>query len=267
MHSLLFRIGPFAVRSYGLMLALAFFFGLWLAIKRAQRVGVKPSQMMDMSVWGIVVGITGARLTYVAFHWNQFSDNLISIINPFGPEGFGIAGLILYGGLIPGLAVGFLYMRWHQLPFWKTADAFAPSVALGIFLVRIGCFLNGCCFGKPSQLPWAMVFPHDSPAGSVFPHTPIHPTQLYSSVYGLIIFGLLLFLERFKKFDGFTFWLLLAFYAAARFSVDFVRYYENSMILFEIGKVPLLFNQGVCVILFVLAVTMLLLLRKRRISS
>lgn len=263
MHSLLFRVGPFAIRSYGLMLALAFFFGLWLAVKRAQRVGVEPSQMMDMSVWGIVTGIIGARLTYVAFHWGQYSDNPISIINPFGPEGFGISGLILYGGLIPALAVGFLYIRRHRLPFWRTADAFAPSIALGIFLVRMGCFLNGCCFGKPSQLPWAMGFPPDSPAGFVFPHTPIHPTQLYSSAYGLIIFGLLLFLERFRKSDGFTFWLLLAFYAVARFVVDSARYYENSMILFKIGKVPVLFNQGVCVLLFVLAVAMLLVLSKR----
>jgi phosphatidylglycerol:prolipoprotein diacylglycerol transferase len=249
------------------MLALAFFFGLWLAVKRAQRVGVEPSQMMDMSVWGIVTGIIGARLTYVAFHWGQYSDNPISIINPFGPEGFGISGLILYGGLIPALAVGFLYIRRHRLPFWRTADAFAPSIASGIFLVRMGCFLNGCCFGKPSQLPWAMGFPPDSPAGFVFPHTPIHPTQLYSSAYGLIIFGLLLFLERFKKFDGFTFWLLLAFYAVTRFLVDFARYYENSMILFRIGKVPVLFNQGICVLLFILAGTMLLVLRKKSLSS
>lgn len=263
MHPLLFKIGPFAVSSYGLMLSLAFFFGLWLAIKRAQRAGVTPNQMTDMSVWGIVVGIAGARLAYVVFHWNEFSSNPLSIINPFGPEGFGIAGLIFYGGLIPALAVGFLYIWRHKLPFWKTTDAFAPSIALGIFLVRIGCFFYGCCFGTPSELPWTVVFPPNSPAGSFFPHTHIHPTQLYSSGYGLIILGLLFFLERFKKFDGFTFWLLIAFYAVARFSVDFFRYYENSMVLFRIGKVPVLFNQGICVLLFAFAVTMFLLLRKK----
>ena len=148
------------------------------------------------------------------------------------------------------------------MPVWRVGDAIAPAIALGIFFTRIGCFLNGCCFGKPGGVPWAMVFPRSSAAGTMFPNTPIHPTQLYSSLYGLAIFGILLFLERFKRFDGFTFWSFVLLYSVARFGVDFVRYYEESMTLFHAGDVGISLNQGISVGFFVLGWTMLFVLRR-----
>ncbi|HID94572.1 MAG TPA: prolipoprotein diacylglyceryl transferase [Candidatus Latescibacteria bacterium] len=268
MRPVLFRIGTFPVHSYGLMLALALLLGLWLAVRRGRKAGIPSDKMMDVSVYGIIVGILGARLLYVVFHWHEFSTDPLSIINPFGPGRFGIAGLILYGGLITGLVFTFFYFWKQGIPLWKGFDVLAPSVALGIFFVRIGCYLNGCCFGEPSHLPWSVVFPKSSPAGWVFPDTSIHPTQLYSALYGMAIFGSLLYFERFKRFDGFTFWLFIMLYSVARFLIDFLRYYEDNMVILRIGETPILFNQGISMLSFLVAAIMLLRLnRSQRIRA
>lgn len=153
------------------------------------------------------------------------------------------------------------------MPVWRVGDAIAPAVAFGIFLTRIGCFLTGCCFGKPGSVPWAMVFPQSSAAGTMFPNTPIHPTQLYSSLYGLAIFGMLLFLGRFRRFDGFMFWSFVLLYSAARFGVDFVRYYEESMTLFHVGPTGISVNQGISVGFFVSGWVMLFVLSRKRTTD
>ena len=268
MHAVLFKIGPFAIRGYGLMLAIAFFVGIYMALRRSKRVGISSRNIVDLSVYIMISSILGARLFYVVSHWEEFSNRPLDIFNPFQSSGeFGIAGLVFYGGLLAATSVAIWYMRRHRMPVWKVTDVFAPSIALGIFFTRIGCFLNGCCFGTPADLLWGMVFPESSPAGYVFPHTPIHPAQLYSSLYGLAIFGLLLFLERFKRFDGFTFWVFVLLYAAARFSVDFVRYYEHSMTLFRVIDGPISVNQGISVGLFLLGWMMLFMLRRRAKSE
>ena len=261
MHPYLFRVGRVAIGAYGTMLAFAFVVGVFFARRQARRAGISASKMTHMLIWAIISGLMGARGLYVLLNWE--SGDLLSMVNPMDPAGFGRGGLIFYGGLLAGLAVGFGYMRIYHMPVWKTADAFAPSIALGIFLVRIGCFLSGCCFGKPSEMAWAISFPEHSPAGYVFPHTPLHPTQLYASLYGLTIFVLLLFLERFRRFDGFTFWLFIMLYSMARFLVDFVRYYETSMVMFELKGISLVFNQGISVLLFVVAGATLLVLRRQ----
>jgi len=263
MHPVLFRIGPLAIRSYGMMLALSFLVGVYLAMYRGKKVGIAPNQLMDLTVYIAVAAIVGARLFYVFPHWEEFSGHLTDIFNPFQGGQIGIGGLTLYGGFILAVGVSMWYLRRHRMPVWKVGDALAPSIALGIFLTRIGCFLNGCCFGEPSHVPWALAFPPESAAGYTFPDTPIHPTQLYSSLYGLVIFGALLLLERFKRFDGFTFWVFVLLYSVARFAVDFVRYYEPSMTLLTVGGTSFSVNQGISVGLFILAWGMLFLLRRR----
>ena len=250
MHSVVLQLGPVAIRGYGLMLAVSFLVGIYLAVWRAKKAGIGPERIMSLALYVLVSSVVGARLLYVVFHWDEYAAQPWSIVSPF-QEGqmVGIGGLVFYGGTILAILVGIWYLRRHGMPTWRVADAVAPSIALGIFFTRIGCFLNGCCFGTPSRLPWAMMFPPESPAGSVFPGITIHPAQLYSSLYGLAIFGILLGAERFKTFDGYTFWLFLMLYAVARFFVDFVRYYEPSMSLFERFSV----NQLISVALFVLA--------------
>ena len=124
---------------------------------------------------------------------------------------------------------------------------------LGLGIARIGCFLNGCCFGQPSHSCLAVVFPYNSPAGYTYPDTPLFPIQLAASLAGFGIFALLLLLERYKSFDGFTFWLMLILYSAARFTIDFFRYYEENAVFATVGGVGLTINQGLNILIFVLS--------------
>ena len=267
MHTTLIQLGPFAIRSYGLMLALSFLIGIFLARWRAKRIGIDFHRIMDLAVVVILSSIIGSRALYVVFHLEEFSSNPLDIINPFQSSGeVGIQGLTMYGGVVLSLVTSFLFLKRHRLPIWKIADVIAPSIAFGVFLTRIGCFLNGCCFGKPCDHPWCLVFPPESAAGYFFPNQHIHPTQLYASLYGLVIFVALLFLERFKKFDGFTFWLFILLYAAARFSIDFVRFYEHAMTVQVLG-LTLSVNHVISAALFAFALLVMIHLNKRRTST
>ena len=257
------RIGPLEIRSYGVMLAVAFAAGAYFALWRARKFGVPREVVGNLVAWIMVSGVLGARLFYAAFHWGEFRGHPWDVVNPFQGGRIGIAGLTLYGGLLLAVVVGILYLREKKVQIWKVADVVAPSIGLGIFFTRIGCFLNGCCFGRPAEVPWAVAFPPESPAGYVFPGIRLHPTQLYSSLYGLGIFGLLLLAERFRRWDGFTFWLFAMLYAVARFCVDFVRYYEEGMQV-HLGGVVLSVNQVVSVGLFLVGLGMQIYLRSRR---
>ncbi len=253
MHSKLFEIGPLEIHSYGLMLALSFLVGIYFAIYRAQKQGIDPNKIVDLSIVIVVSAIVGSRFLYVIFHLDEFKGRWLDTINPFQSSGqIGIAGLTMLGGFVAAVTFSVLYMKIKKLSILQICDIMIPSVALGIFITRIGCFLNGCCFGLPTDAPWGMVFPQESPAGYCFQNQPIHPAQLYSSFYGLAIFGLVLFLEKYKKFDGFLLYSFFVFYGISRFVVDFYRYYENSMILAEVGNVSVSVNQGISFAMIVL---------------
>jgi len=268
MHPILFRIGPFALRSYGLMLALSFFLGILLAGRRLKRMGGDHTKMIDLAVVIIITSVIGSRLFYVVFHWNEFSGHFLDIINPFNnAQGIGIAGLSMDGGVFLAILCGLLFLRLRKQPILLTLDALAPSFALGIFLTRMGCFLNGCCFGKPCGRCLGVIFPADSPAGWIYPQTPLHAAQLYNSLGGLIILGLLLWLERHRTFSGFTFFLALIFYGLLRLVVDFFRYFQEGEILFRLGDVPITGNQAVSLAAMVLALVLFLWFRSHRSFS
>lgn len=268
MHPILFKFGPLAIRGYGVMLALSFLLGLYLALWRARRREIDPARLLNLCLLIVVSSIIGARVLYVIPHWSEFTGHPLDLISPFQSSGdIGITGLTMYGGFIAAVAVSLWYLRRHRLPTWRTTDVFAPSIALGIGITRIGCFLNGCCFGLPSTLPWAVTFPAYSAAGSLFPQTPLHPAQLYSSLYGLVLFGILLAVDRRDHSDGFLFALLLTLEPLARFIVDFFRYYETSMTLTSIGSLSISVNQGICLILFGLGLFLMFRLRPRAIPQ
>lgn len=242
MHPTIFSIGLFAIRSYGLLLAGGFLTGIMVAAWRARRMGEKPDHIYNLSVWLVISSLIGARIYYVVTHYSEFSAaeanslfmriiiELKNMFWPVGPNGqFGISGLVLYGGLILATVVAVLYLKKHKLSVLKYMDILAPSLGLGEFFTRIGCFLNGCCFGLPTDSGIGVVFPENSAAGYYFPGTPIHPAQLYSSFLGLMIFVLLLLLERYRKFNGYTAMLYFILYAAGRFIIDFFRYYEDRL--------------------------------------
>lgn len=264
MHPTLFKIGPLEIHSYGLLLAVSFLLGILLASHRAKKQGVNPDSIMDLSIVIVISAILGARFLYVIAHLGEFRGHWLDVINPFQSNGqVGIAGLTMLGGFIAALVFGMLYLYLKKLPALKIADILVPSLGLGIFITRIGCFLNGCCYGIPTDMPWGMVFPTECAAGYHFTGIPIHPAQLYSSFYGLVILVSLLLLERIKKFDGFLLYWFLILYGFSRLTVDFFRYYEDSMVLFNIGNSPISLNQGISFLMIIMGFLLIILNLKK----
>jgi phosphatidylglycerol:prolipoprotein diacylglycerol transferase len=207
-HPIAFYLGSLPVRWYGVMMALAFLAGLWTATRRARLVNVSGDVIADVTLWLMVGSIAGARIVYVTTYWKQeFADQ------PFS-EVFMIqhGGLVYYGGLIGAMVSGLSYLYWKKLPVWKIADILAPSIALGSVFGRLGCLLNGCCYGRPCDLPWAIHFPADHETHGLG----VHPTEIYDALLNLILYVFLAWLFRRKKFDGQIFATYLIIYAVFR---------------------------------------------------
>ena len=215
MHKIAFEIGPFPVQWYGVFVALGFLAGLWTASRRGVRDGLHPEKIMDAGPWLILGAIIGARTLYVISYWREkFADE------PFA-EIFMVqhGGLVFYGGLIGAIAGGLIYAFKNKLPVWKFADVLAPSIALGYVPGRLGCLMNGCCFGRACELPWAIHFPKEHETHGVG----IHPTQLYDALLNLALYLALAWLYRRKKFDGQVFGAYLVAYAFTRSFVELFR--------------------------------------------
>lgn len=247
----------FAIHGYGLMLALSFMLGIYFAMRRAQKEGVDPNKIMDLSVWIVLAAIIGSRFLYVVYHLEEFRGHWLDTINPFQSNGkIGIAGLTMLGGVVLAIIVGIAFLRIKKMEVLKVCDIMIPSVALGIFLTRIGCFLNGCCHGLPTDSVFGVAF--TNPYSACAPHLmniPLHPTQLYSSFYGLVIFALLLFAEKFKKFDGFLFFLFFVLYGICRFIIDYFRYYEESAM---VGGLGITVNQLISLAMMIIGIVLLI---------
>ncbi|MBT5874558.1 MAG: prolipoprotein diacylglyceryl transferase [Candidatus Latescibacteria bacterium] len=250
MYPILFEIGPVVIRGYGVMLALSFLTGIYLALHRAEERGLKHQHMVNLCLIVIVSSIAGARLLYVIPHWEEFSAHPLDMISPFQSSGsIGLTGLTMYGGFIGAVVSSLWYLRRHKLPIWRATDAFAPSIALGIGITRIGCLLNGCCFGTPTDVAWGIGFPAHSAAGAFYPDALLHPAQVYNSVLAFGLFALLMALDRRERFDGYLFGILLIIEPIIRSIVDVFRYYESSMVITSIGGIPISLNQGISLVI------------------
>ncbi|EEF58146.1 prolipoprotein diacylglyceryl transferase [Pedosphaera parvula] len=215
MHSIAFKLGPLTVHWYGVLVALGFLSGLWTAARRGRRDGISAENIYDLGPWLILGSILGARTLYVISYWREEFAN-----KPF-TEIFMIqhGGLVFYGGLIGATIASFTYVRLKKLSVWKMADAVAPSIALGYVFGRIGCLMNGCCYGRECHLPWAITYPGDHATRGI----PVHPTQIYDSLLNLGLYLALAWLYRRKKFDGQIFALYLIAYALLRSFVEYFR--------------------------------------------
>ena len=265
MHPVLFKIGWFEVHSYGLLLMLSFLLGIYIAVRRAKKAGINPNHIVDISIIIIISALVGARLMYVAFHLDEFRGHWIDMINPIQGDGtIGIAGLVLLGGIILAILSSFVYLKYKKLPVLSVFNVMIPSVALGLVIVRIGCFLHGCCFGIVCTQSWGVTFPYDSPAGFIFPDIPIHPTQLYASIGGAVIFVLLLLSEKVQFFKDKTFFTFLILYGISRFVVDIFRYYEESMILLHMNIFNVTLNQVICVALIIAGISAIVYISSKK---
>jgi phosphatidylglycerol:prolipoprotein diacylglycerol transferase len=229
MHPILFTLGPITVYSYGVCVALAFLAAIVTAASRARRYGWKPELIYDVSFYILIAAVVGSRAFYVFTHLDEFAARPWEVFMVWR------GGLVFYGGVFGAIVVAAFYFRWHHLKVAAAFDLLIPSVALGHAIGRVGCFLNGCCFGTITRVPWAVVFPPGSPAytqqlygqGVLPPDSawswPVHPVQLYEAVCELGIYIVLsLYLPR-KRFDGEVFWLYFLLYGIVRFVIEFMR--------------------------------------------
>ncbi len=257
MHPTLWKFQGLELHSYGLLLAIAFLLGIQIFVSRARARGVPEEPMQTLSLWLLVLAIVGARALFVVTHWADYASDPLAILRLW--EG----GLILYGGYVFAIAGGILYLRRRGIRVWRVGDAAAPSMALGIGIGRLGCFMNGCCFGLPTTLPWGVHFPAESVPSFVFPGVPLHPAQLYLSLAGLGIFFWLLAADRKPRFEGWLFWTYIAIDAALRFVLDFTRYYDSSSAIGSLGGLSFNMNQVLSGALILLSLAMLAILARR----
>jgi len=258
MKPILFHVLDWPIRTYGVTMAVAFLAGILLARRRARAAGLDPNLIVDLAFYVIIASIAGARATYVAVHWDYFRHDLLGALRLWD------GGLAQYGGIAAGVVVGLVFFARRRVNPWLGADLVTPSVALGVAIGRIGCFMNGCCFGKPCALPWAVTFPQDSIAGYQFPSAGLHPTQIYESLAALAVLAVLLAVDRRKPWDGFLLWLFVVLLAASRALIDPIRYYERESMAFERGALAITVNQVLSVVLIAVAIAFMAFLSRRR---
>ncbi len=226
MYRVLFRIGPVPIHSYGTLLMIGFLAAIFLSRREARRLGLSPDVPLDLGLWVLVVSLVFARGVYAALDWDYFADNPLDIVRVWR-EG----GLSFHGGLLGGLLAGLAFARRRRLSFWLLADMAAPGLALGYSIARLGCLLNGCCYGVTTDLPWGMRF-------LIWPDSdirtdPSHPTQIYSALGSLAILAVLLCVRGRLKAQGQLFLLYLLLYAPMRAAVEVLRKGVTARVLFD----------------------------------
>lgn len=216
MYPILFSTPWFNVYSYGLLIALGYTLGTILILREARREGLNTEAIFDMLLLQLVVGICGSRLLFVL----EYTPGKLNFKDFFA---FEQGGLTFYGAVISSLIFDLLYLKFRKLPFWKVMDCIGFGLPAGIALARLGCLLNGCCYGTSCDYPWAMTFPETGPGAH-------HPTQLYESLGALFIFFLLGQLRAYRRNYGEIFLTGMASYSVIRFFIEFVRA-ENPAVL------------------------------------
>jgi phosphatidylglycerol:prolipoprotein diacylglycerol transferase len=232
MYPILLRLGPVTIYTYGFFLALAFLTVIFLSCREARRVGLPVETVYNLCFSLIVAALVGARLLHVILNFPDFVSQPLKVFALW--EG----GLVFYGGLILALAVAWRYIRRNSLPWRTTLDTLAVGVPLAQCLGRIGCFMAGCCYGRPTDLPWAVTFTHPEALG----HSkgiPLHPTQLYEAFLLLAVFGVVYRLRLRRRYEGqvaMTYFFLAAW---VRFGIEFLRHPDDHRGMFLYGEMPL----------------------------
>src|SRR6187401_2478502 len=220
MYPRLLELGPLTVYTYGVLLAAAYLVGLKLAMVRAKARGLDQTRVLDLGIYIIISALVGAKLLLLITDFSTYTSNPQELLS------LARAGGVFYGGLIVAVVVAVWYIRRIGLPLWTTCDVFAPGIALGHVVGRLGCLFAGCCYGKPTTVPWAITFTNPYAAANVGTplNIPLHPTQLYEAGAEALILVLLLATEsRGRRYPGRTFWLYMLLYAISRYVIEFYR--------------------------------------------
>lgn len=217
----LFHIGSFAVPTYGILVATGVLVGLWISVRNSARQGVKPENAWDFGIALVLAGILGSKILYILLDWKTYAEHPKDIFSLATLQ----AGGVFSGGLIGAFVVAWWFLRKYKMPALATCDAFAPGLAMGHAIGRLGCFSAGCCYGKPTAHFWGITFTNpvaNANAGTPL-NIPLEPTQLIESAAELIIFGILTWMFARKKFDGQIFGAYMFLYGIARFLIEFLR--------------------------------------------
>ncbi|MGE0404804.1 MAG: prolipoprotein diacylglyceryl transferase [Candidatus Korobacteraceae bacterium] len=217
----LLHLGRFALPTYGMLVAIGVTAGLLVSVRMARRQGLNGDRVWDLGVFVVLAAIVGAKALLIINDFSYYSQNPGEIFSLATLQ----AGGVFYGGLIAALLTSVWYMQRNHMPWLRTADAFAPGLALGHAIGRIGCFAAGCCFGRPTDSWWGVVF--HSPIANQVSGTPLnvalHPTQLLEAAVELANFFLLAWMVPRKKFEGQVIGSYLFLYGIARFFMEFLR--------------------------------------------
>jgi len=216
---ILFSILNFNVYTWGAIIALAAFFSLFMVMRKSEKFGIKPDTILNVFLWIVLGALIGGKTAYVLFNLDKISLGMLQ------------GGFASFGSIFGGLIAAAIYTKRNKINFWKIADLIAPYIALCFAIGRIGCFLRGCCFGLPTDLPWGILYGQGSLASQIF-SVPLHPTQLYESLACFAIAFLLFKLEKRNEnkkgkrlIEGSIFLIFLLLYFVQRFLIDFIRYY------------------------------------------
>lgn len=217
----LFHIGHFVAPTYGFLVSLGVFIGLWISVRNSQKQGINPDNAWNLGILVVLCGIVGAKILYVVNDWSSYSAHPSEILTFSTLQ----AGGVFSGGLIAALLAAAWYIRRHQMPALATCDAFSPGLALGHAIGRLGCFAAGCCYGKETHHFWGVTF--TNPLANEITGTPLgkplEPTQLFEFAVELANFFLLMWMFKRKKFNGQVFGAYLFLYGVARFFLEFLR--------------------------------------------
>jgi phosphatidylglycerol:prolipoprotein diacylglycerol transferase len=226
MYPKLFSIGSFFIPTYGVLVALGFLAGLLITMRLATRAGLSADKVTNLAVYCAIAGVLGAKLFMFLFDWSYYWQNPGEIFTMGTLQAAGV----FHGGFIAAMVVAFFYMRKHKLAVLPTMDIFAPGVAIGQAIGRLGCFAAGCCWGRECDLPWGVRFRSDF-AAPVPLDKPLHPVQLYESFCNFLLFALLYKLSARPHRPGKIIGLYLVIYSTVRFCVEFFRNHEQALIL------------------------------------
>ncbi|MCA1603598.1 MAG: prolipoprotein diacylglyceryl transferase [Acidobacteria bacterium] len=262
MYPELFRIGNFPINTYGVFLALAFLCALLITVRLAARDGLPREKIYDLSLWMLLASLIGSKIL-MFFVEPEYQENPLQLLS----LDFLRSGGVFYGGLLGAILAGYFLMRRYSLPWWKTADACAPGIAIGNFFGRQGCFAAGCCWGNPTSLPWGVKF---TELGHQITGVPtdvhLHPTQLYESLTMLIVFLFLLWLHKHRRFSGQVILLYALIYSGIRFMIEFVRDNKRSELMGLTSLTGLSTSQLISLLIGITALV-LLVIRWRKSST
>ncbi len=217
----LFHIGNFSLPTYGLLVSLGVLTGLWISVRNSEKQGIDPEHAWNFGILVVLSGIVGAKVLYLINDWGYYTTHPGEIFSFATLQ----AGGVFSGGLIGAIVAAAWYLRKNRMPALRTCDAFAPGLALGHAIGRLGCFAAGCCYGKPTAHFWGVTF--KNPLAAQWVGTPLgvplEPTQLFESAVELANFFILMWLIKRKKFDGQVFGAYLFLYGVARYFLEFIR--------------------------------------------